>query len=290
MALPISPAWAQIIDQYALHLRAADRSPNTVRARREQLAHMARRIGASPVEVTPQSLLQYVGSQEWQTETRRSRYAGIREFFKWAKREGWTATNPAKRLPKVKAAEPNPDPVPYDVYEDAQRRARLRGDERLAIMLRLAFEHGLRRGEIALGHADDIRQDLLGWSLIVHGKGRKTRIVPLNPRMALELRALGEGWFFPGAIDGHLSPRRVGELLRDGIDGHWTGHKLRHGFASNAQDATGDLYTTAQLLGWTNLSTGRAYIKTPDARLRGAVYAAGGYEIPTVPTRRLKAV
>ncbi len=103
MALPISPAWAQIIEQYALHLRAADRSPNTVRARREQLAHMARRIGASPVEgdaAEPPAIrgLSRVANRNTSEPLRRD----SREFFKWAKHEGWTVTNPAKRLPKVK--------------------------------------------------------------------------------------------------------------------------------------------------------------------------------------------
>lgn len=291
MALPIAPEWAQIVDDYALHLTAADRSPNTIRARREQLTHLARRIGTTPEATTAPALLRYVGGQEWSTETRRSRYAGFREFFKWAKRTGYTIDNPAKKLPRVKAAVPNPDPVPVAVYEESQRRARMRGDERAAMMMRLAYDHGLRRGEIAVTHSDDLRQDLLGWSLLVHGKGRKTRIVPLTPRMALELRALGAGYFFPGAIDGHLSPRRVGEILRDSIEGNWTGHKLRHGFGTNVHEATGgDVMTAAKLLGHVNLSASQHYIKPADARMRSAVYAAAGYSMPEQPVRRLKAV
>lgn len=291
MALPIDPQWVRIIDNYAIYLKAADRSPNTVRARREQLNHLARRIGVAPEGVTAPALLHYVADQDWKTETRRSRYCGIREFFKWAKREGWIESNPAKRLPKVKASEPNPDPVPAPVYDEAQRRATSRGDARLAIMLRLAHDHGLRRGEIAVGHSDDLRQDLLGWSLLVHGKGGKLRIVPLTPRSALDLRALGEGYFFPGKIGGHLSPRRVGEILRDAIGGHWTGHKLRHSFGTNVHEVTdGDVMTAGKLLGHVNLSTTPRYVKPADARLRAAVYAAAGYAIPTTPERTLRAI
>ncbi|MFJ2370889.1 tyrosine recombinase XerC [Microbacterium sp. NPDC087665] len=287
MALTISPEWARIIDDYALHLAAADRSPNTIRARREQLQHLARRIGVAPEAVTSALLLRFVGGQTWQTETRRSRYSGLREFFKWARRVGWIEKNPAKHLPTVKPAEPNPDPVPRAVFDQSVRRV----DERTALMMRLAHDAGLRRGEIAVVHSDDLRQDLLGWSLLVHGKGRRKRIVPLTPRLALDLRALTPGYAFPGAIDGHLSPRRVGELLRDAIPGHWTGHKLRHSFGTNVNDETeGDVMTVGGLLGHRNLSTVPRYVKPSDFTRRKAVYGAAGYPAPERPIRHLEAI
>ncbi len=31
-------------------------------------------------------------------------------------------------------------------------------------------------------HADDIREDLLGWSLLVHGKGNRMRLCATHPR------------------------------------------------------------------------------------------------------------
>src|SRR5690606_34840174 len=97
----------------------------------------------------------------------------------------------------------------------------------------------LRRSEIAQVHpARDLRQDLVGWSLVAHGKGRKIRLVPLTPRLALDLRALGDGFAFPGAIDGHLSPRRVYELVDAVLDGHWSLHNLRHSFATNTHEAS----------------------------------------------------
>lgn len=291
MPSAVPPCWATIIDQYSLYLRAADRSPNTIRARCEQLSHMARRIGVDPAHVTASALLGYVGDQDWATETRRARYAGFRDFFRWAKRRGLVQGNPSKCLPRVKPSEPNPDPVPGPVYEESQRRAIRRGDERAALMLRLAHDHGMRRGEIAVAHSDDLRPDLLGWSLLVHGKGGKQRVVPLTPRAALELRALGPGYFFPGKIDGHLSPRRVGEILRDSIAGNWTGHKLRHSFGTNVHEVTGgDVMTAGELLGHVNLSASQRYIRPADARLRAAVYAAAGYAIPERPGRSLVAL
>lgn len=280
-------AWADAIAGYVVWMVAANRSAATIRARREQLQHMARRVDVGPWEVTLSVLLAYVGAQSWQTETRRGRYAGFREFWKWGKRSGMIGANPAKRLPVVKPSPPNPDPVPPGVFAEAARKAM----PRVALMLRLAHDAGLRRAEIAQVHSGDLRQDLLGWSLLVHGKGGKQRLVPLTPRLALDLRAQDEGFAFPGAINGHLSPRRVGELLEESLPGAWTGHKLRHAFATNVHEhSQGDTLTTQSLLGHANPNTTVRYVRPSDARRRAAVLAAAGYAVPEIPDRHLKAI
>lgn len=277
----------EALDDYALNLRGASRTPATIRARREQLQHLARRIGVGPWEVSADALLVFVGSQEWMQETRRNRYACFREFYRWAKRTGRIKHNPAKRLPRVDAAMPNPDPVPELVYVESMRRA----DDRTSLIMRLAHDAGLRRGEIAQIHSDDLRPDLLGWSLLVHGKGRKLRIVPLTPRLALDLRALPEGFAFPGAIDGHLSPRRVYELVDDVMPNPWTLHNLRHSFATNAHEASnGDVLTLRNLMGHASADTTGRYVRLSDARGRSVVYAAAGLPAPERPAAHLVAV
>lgn len=287
MVLPLSASWTDALDDYALNLRAANRTPATIRARREQLQHLARRIGPDPWNVTADALLVFVGSQEWMQETRRNRYACFREFYRWAKRTGRIKHNPAKRLPRVNASAPNPDPVPEHVYVESMRRA----DDRTSLIMRLAHDAGLRRGEIAQIHSDDLRPDLLGWSLLVHGKGRKLRIVPLTPRLALDLRALGEGFAFPGAIDGHLSPRRVYELVDDVMPNPWTLHNLRHSFATNAHEASnGDVLTLRNLMGHASADTTGRYVRLSDARGRSVVYAAAGLAAPTKSSAHLVAV
>lgn len=282
-----SREWADALDRYTLVMRAASRSDATIRARRDQLAHLARRIGVGPWEVTCDALLEYVGAQRWMQETRRGRYAGFREFWRWGRRAGLISSNPTKRLPAVSATDPNPDPVPEETYHIAMRRA----DERTALIMRLAHDAGLRRSEIAQIHSDDLRPDLLGWSLLVHGKGGKLRVVPLTPRLALDLRALPPGFAFVGKIDGHLSPRRVYELVDAVLDGHWTMHNLRHSFATNTHEATnGDTLTVQGLLGHASPATTARYVRPSNARSRAAVYLAAGYTPPAKPAPRLVAV
>lgn len=284
----VPSTWAKAIDDYLLHLQASGQPPTTVTTRRQQLQHMARRVPADPWSLTGDELLAYVGAQSWAQETRRGRYSAFREFWRWAKVTKRCKRNPAKHLPRVTATAPAPRPVPDSVYQSALRRA----DDRTALILRLAHDAGLRRGEIAVIGSDDLSQDFVGWSLLVHGKGNRRRTVPLTPRLALDLRARGDGWAFPGDMDGHLSPRRVGELAVDVLPAPWTIHTLRHSFATRAHGLDGDTLTVQRLLGHASPATTQRYVLLGDERLRGTVYRAAGVKAPLTAnqTRGLAAV
>ncbi|MCS6562422.1 MULTISPECIES: hypothetical protein [Curtobacterium] len=121
-----------------------------------------------------------------------------------------------------------PHPTPDTVFQTAMRRA----DERERLMLRLAADCGRRRGEIAVAHTDDVYEDMLGWTLIVHGKGGKRRAVPLTSGFATVLRSQPYGYPFPGDEDRHLSPRWVGKFITRLLDGDWPIPSLRHRFAA----------------------------------------------------------
>lgn len=266
--MSLSPAWISAIESYLLAQRSGGSPPTTIAARRQHLSNLARLVGvADPFALSPDQLVAWAGTRDWMPETRRSRRTTFLSFYRWAIASGRTTTNPAAALARVKPSDPNPRPVPRAVYDRALQRA----TPRVRLMLQLAGEHGLRRGEVALVHSDDLFTDLDGWSLVVHGKGARIRDVPLNRRVALELRALPAGWAFPGAIDGHLSPRRVGELLDDALDGAWTGHALRHKFAQDAYDVDEDLAGVQALLGHRSPATTLRYVKPRRAKLRALV-------------------
>jgi integrase len=171
----------------------------------------------------------------------------------------------------VRPAPPNPRPAPDQVYRPALAAAGRR--ERL--ILRLAADHGLRRGEIAVVHSRDLVEDLDGWSLVVHGKGGRERLVPLLDDVAAELRSLPDGYAFPGRDGGHLSPRWVGRLVTRLLEGDWTTHKLRHRAATAWWEASGhDVLTVGELLGHADPKTTKLYVRVPTAHLRGIVERA----------------
>jgi len=224
--------------------------------------------------VTEDQLLEWVGGETWRRETRRSVYASLRSFWSWAVGSGRCDLSPANALPSVKPEPPLPRPIPEPFYLRALSVAGTRD----RLILQLAAHAGLRRAEIARVHRRDLIEDLAGFSLIVHGKGGKDRMVPLPTWLAWTIeRALveaGGDWLFPGAVDGHLSPQRVGIIASRLLPDGWTLHTLRHRFASKAFARDRDLISVSQLLGHASVATTQRYVRPPDDALRRAVEAA----------------
>lgn len=270
-ALSVPAEWAQLIDRFLAALRAAGHPETTIDTRRQHLHYLARRIGVPPSAVTPELLVEWCAVQSWAPESRRGRQNSYRAFWAWARQ--WAGLrNVAKHLPKVRAIPGVPRPTPDRVY----MKAIMRSDVRTRLILRLAAECGLRRGEIALVHSDDLVDDLVGWSLRVHGKGGRDRVVPLTDGIARELLAMPDGYAFPGLIDGHLSPRRVGELAADALEGTWTLHTLRHRFATRTYQIDHDVFAVQELLGHSSAETTRRYVERDRGRLRELVRRAAG--------------
>lgn len=259
--------WPTAITTYLETLRAGGSPETTIYTRRQHLEHAAKRIPAAPYEVSSDMLLSYFAAQTWQPETRRGRRATFRNFYAHAMERGHTFTNPAAALPAVKPAQPKPRPAPDSVLLQALAAA----GPREQLMIRLAGELGLRRGEVAVIHSSDIVETAAGFSLIVHGKGAKDRTIPLPAGLAAVLRSKGQGFIFPGDDAGHLSPRYVGKLIASIMPEGWTMHALRHRFATRAYSLDNDLLTVQALLGHASPTTTRLYVQLPDAALRSTV-------------------
>lgn len=145
----------------------------------------------------------------------------------------------AEGLPRIAPATPRPRPTPPDVLVAGMAGA----DPRTALILRLARDVGMRRGEISLAHSDDVVAMGDGkWSLTVHGKGGRERMVPISPALARRLRA-ADGRVFPGAVDGHLSAGHVGVLASRALPGVWSLHSVRHRCARQMWGSAGDTAT-----------------------------------------------
>ncbi len=248
---------------------AAGRPPTTVTLRVYQLSRFCE-SHPEPFTCTTDDLAAWLAGHNWSPETRRSWRAALKGFYRWAITTGRAAANPAADLPVVLVPAKRARPTP-----DAAITAALVGaDDRLWTMVNLAWRCGLRRGEIAQVNGADLLEDEHGTALVVHGKGGKERIVPIPDDIAGRVRhrcrqATG-GWCFPGAITGHLSPARVGELVAESLPGKWTCHTLRHRFGTNCYASTGDLFAVQELLGHAKPETTRIYVELPREALRAA--------------------
>lgn len=270
--------WADEIDAWARHLRSAGRPSTTIRTRRDHLRMLARQSGRrTPWDLTLDDLVDWTGAQPWGAETRRSVRSSLRGFYGWAVTTRRITDDPTEGLPTIRRTKPRPKPTPEPGLEESLAKA----EPRELLMILLAADAGLRRGEISRVHTRDVFPDLDGWSLRVRGKGDKIREVPLTDQLAALLRALPPGYAFPGNDHGHLSAGWVGTLITRLLPPGYTTHSLRHRFATVGYDRTHDLLAMQDLLGHADPNTTRCYIKVSNTRARAVVVAiAGGAETP----------
>lgn len=220
--------------------------------------------------------------------------AALRSLARFGERTGRlkAAAFAATRGPRLSKSLPRPlDAKAATAVTQADSRA---GDERPdwvlardAAVLALLYGSGLRISEaLSLTRAQAPRD--ASDTLIVTGKGAKTRMVPLLP---VVVEAIGaylalcpwklapEGPLFVGVRGGPLSPRIIQlavEGMRGslGLAGNATPHSLRHSFATHLLGRGGDLRAIQELLGHASLSTTQVYTRIDSARLLAAYDAA----------------
>lgn len=266
----INDAWEGEIGAWSEWLRSSMSSQETIYLRTFHVRRLAEaHPHVHPWAITLDMLITFLAPFDWSPSTRRSWRASFRTFYHWAHVTGRVLVDPAALLPVVRPDRPHPRPAPEPIYLAAVARAAAD----VKVMLRLARQAGLRRGEISRVHTDDLEPDLDGWSLRVHGKGGKLRKVPLLDDLA-DIVGAAAGWVFPGRIDGHLSPAYVGKLMSRALGPGWTAHPLRHSFATRTHRASGNnLRVVQELLGHASVATTQIYVAVDDQELRAAVLA-----------------
>lgn len=278
----LTPAWDTAIRTFSDYLRAAGHQPGTIHRRNYWVTRAARDLGGSPWTTDPNTIVSWAAGHNWASETRRSVRSSLRTFWAWGMDAGFTTVNAARLLPAIKSRKALPKPTPDHVVAAALAGA----SERDALMLRLAMHGGLRRAEIARLQWDDIQD---GWVLF-KGKGGHERRIPLLPELAQQLAQeyarrqagrLGGGWrfavdpsspyVFPGMSGGHINVETVGAILKRALV-DWSGHTLRHRFATRALRGSRDIRAVQELLGHASILTTQRYTAVEDEDL---IQAAG---------------
>lgn len=261
--------WRESIEGWTDTLKAAGLSAQTIKSRRYKMVHLATLLMPSgPKDVTTEQIVQAFARQQWKPETRKAYRNTISSFFRWLHKSGRRSDDPSLDVPRVKKPHAHPRPCPDRYIVAAMEMAT--SSERL--MIRLGAECGLRRGEIAAVHSDDVVADSAGRSLIVRGKGDKQRIVPLPDDLACIIMD-ARGYLFPGRFGGHVEESYIGDHISRLLPDGYAAHTLRHRFATTAYAATHDLFVVAELLGHESVETTEHYVAMPDGRLREATAA-----------------
>lgn len=261
--------WRKSINGWTDTLKAAGLSAQTIKSRRYKMVHLATLLMPSgPKDVTTEQIVQAFARQQWKPETRKAYRNTISSFFRWLHKSCRRSDDPSLDVPRVKKPHAHPRPCPDRYIAAAMKKATT--SEKL--MIRLGAECGLRRGEIARVHSDDVVADSAGRSLIVRGKGDKQRIVPLPDDLAGIIMD-ARGYLFPGRFGGHVEESYIGDHISRLLPDGYAAHTLRHRFATTAYAATHDLFVVAELLGHESVETTEHYVAMPDGRLREAMAA-----------------
>lgn len=268
---PVPAGWEPELQDFIKFLVSEGRPATTRDLRFRWVRRFARWVDMPPWQVDLGAAVAWSAAHDWAPNTRRSAHQSVKCFYSWAVLAGRVEVSPVADLPACKKFRAIKRPATLSEVEQARACA----CERVELMVRLASEAGLRRGEVARVHARDVTADLLGASLIVHGKGGKDRQVPITESLAdaIKTGAAG-GYLFPGADAGHLAPATIGALVSRVLPSGVSMHDLRRGFATRAYQATGDLLSVQELLGHASPETTLAYVTVAPARLRAAVMAA----------------
>ncbi|MEW5727953.1 MAG: tyrosine recombinase XerC [Pseudomonadota bacterium] len=262
------------------------------------LAFLAEHLGAEPGlaalgSLTPGDFRAFLAARQAEGLARSSMarlMSTLRGFFKFLDRQGLVhnpavgavkAPRPPRTLPKALAAE--------EALEALTTAGELHDEPWLAArdvaLFTLLYGCGLRLGEaLELNRRDAPRGD----AMVITGKGRKQRQVPVLPvvreAIADYLRQCPyppdpDRPLFCGARGGRLNPGVVQRQMRRlrlllGLPESATPHALRHSFATHLLAGGGDLRTIQELLGHSSLSTTQRYTAVDAERLARAYRAA----------------
>jgi integrase len=273
--------WEKSIESWLKWLRIGGMMPNSIKLRRGAVRVVAKRSRTErPGEVTVAILTDVCGNADWSNEYRKIIRQSLVSYFEWAVGQRLAAENVALvALPKVQPPPPNPRPAPDSVWFGLLDKA----EPRVKLMAQLAGEAGMRRAEVACSHSDDLLEGMDGFSLIVHGKGGKQRVVPITDSLAKAIMDYRldkgiTGYLFPKderwGRTGHLSAAYVGDLISSHMPAGWTMHKLRHRYATRGHMGTNNLRAVQEALGHTSVATTQKYVAVSQNEIRAVSEAA----------------
>ncbi len=217
--------------------------------------------------------------------------ATLRSFYRWLEKSRHVSENPMLLIRTPRQNKRLPKAIDVEQVErllSAPDPADLLGARDRAILETL-YSTGIRVSELVGIDRGDV--DVDERAMIVRGKGRRERLVPLgthalaaishyldmlaaDPRGRVDGDA-GEAPLFINKHGGRLSTRSVRRkvskyLEKVGLDPDISPHTLRHSFATHLLDNGADLRSVQELLGHQSLSTTQVYTHLSTSRMREA--------------------
>ena len=234
-------------------------------------------------------LLGWMADRDYSAATTARKIATLRSFHKWMEKRGLVDQNPMLAVRTPKQAKRLPKAVSVEQIEQllaAPDDTVLLGARDRAILETL-YSTGIRVSEVVGINRGDL--DDSGEAILIRGKGRRERVVPLGSHALAALRhyvsrhnselaeagmkAGPDSPLFVNKHGGRLSSRSVRRkvtkyLEQVGLDPEISPHTIRHSFATHLLDNGADLRSVQELLGHQSLSSTQVYTHLSTRRVR----------------------
>jgi len=225
--------------------------------------------------------LRYLESIGNSPRTRARKISTLKEFFKWAKIEGYVNDNPMDEIEMPKCGQPLPK---YLTLDECMRLLEVTNQglnkERNYCIVVFFLNCGLRLSELCGIKLSDIKDD---YSVRILGKGNKERIIYLNRSCIRSLNKYLEvrpqvdcDYLFLSNRKTPLSKKGVQSMISSKLEAAelygYSVHKLRHTCATLMYNYGGtDILTIKEVLGHANVSTTQIYTHMGDDKVKEAI-------------------
>jgi integrase/recombinase XerD len=260
------------LDRWEAWMRAAGRSPQTIKTRLSGIETLCRHAGVTSVTaITADHITAWLGDcdKPW---TRCTYWMTVRCWVGWALAEGIICADPTARLAKPRTPKCVPRPVSDNVITALLANP---PNARVRAYVALAALAGLRVHEIAKLRGEDV--DPAGW-LYVDGKGGTRCAIPLHPELATIAATMPPvDWWFPHNGT-HVSGEWVSTCIRRAlraVGSTATAHQLRHSFGTAVLRSSHDLRVTQELLRHSSPASTAIYTQVADLDKVDAIRALG---------------
>lgn len=231
--------------------------------------------------------------ETYKPKTVKRKIASVKAFFHWLEERDYIVDNPFRKI-HTRFREPKtlPKTIPehtlelflqtlYAEYANAKTEFSKQQALKQVAVIELLFSTGMRISELCGLKEEDVNR--IEGEILIHGKGRKERIIQIPDDHLLNLlntyynvyesRIKQSGYFFVGRNGYSLSDQSVRGMIEScckkaGIEQHITPHMFRHTFATSLLESDVNLRCIQEILGHSSIQTTEIYTHVSAAKQR----------------------
>ena len=221
--------------------------------------------------------VKYLNKNKYAKSSINRKIASINKFYEWCQERNYLKETKYKKIKYIKQEKKLPDILTSNYINKLLNSLPTENPKNLRdrTIIELLYSSGLRVSELTNLRINDIKNN---GSIIVLGKGNKTRILPMtneayklidswitNSRSFYENEKSSD-YLFIGVRGSKISAREVQRIVRSKL-GTFP-HSIRHSFATHLLDGGADLRVVQEMLGHSDPSTTQIYTHVSKKKLK----------------------